>query len=432
MKHVCFIQPPQPQSIDDLLNPSMSLLFLAGYIKQFNYEVSYCELSGTKGSTDTDFYKEFRSKIPQADVYGITFYTPSYSYIRLITKVIKDQYPNAKIVVGGPHPSALPEDSLAIEGVDAVIQFEGELALLKWLDNGCPRGIFSLEINTQARDTHPLRSLIDYSNYTKMIGGVKCVDVITSRGCPWNCSFCFKCSLGKSVKFNSLEWSKEDIRMASEISNRLLFLDDVFTLRREDRLYPLLDYMKELCIIFRAHAKPGYNNLEDFKRMKDSGCDTVAIGVETGSEELLRLMNKGVVVQQNAQCLKDLREAEILSRSYFISMFPGETQHTIDETLKFVDDYKPDQFSIFTCTILPGTDMYINPEKYGITWISKDWNDYQFVFGNDGIGGCNFETKSMKRDKMIELNKFFVNEMMKKKQNGVLPSFYNKLKWSKI
>lgn len=434
MKSICLIQPPQPSSLDDMLNPSLSLLSIASYVRRFGYPVSYCELAGTKGNTESDFYKAFSLRIPQADVFGITFYTPSYKYVKIIVQVIKDKYPSAKIVVGGAHPSALPEDALSIEGIDAVIRYEGEECFLRWLDSGCPKGIFKSETSLIEKGNfpHPARDLIDYTKYTKTIEGIKSVDIMTSRGCPWKCSFCYKCSADDKVRFNTIEWVKDDIIKAREISSSIVFQDDVFTLNRNFRLYPLLDYMQYLNITWRCHAKPGYNNLEDFKRMKQAGCKCVAVGVETGSEKLLKGMNKGVTVEQNAKTIRDLHETDLLSKAYFISMFPGENEETVDETLSFVDTYSPDQFSIFTCTILPGTDMYNNPEKYGITWISKDWLDYQFVSGDQSLGGCNFETKWMKREKMIELNKKFVEEMMKKKQKGIMPNFYKDLKWRKL
>lgn len=425
---IVLIHPPQPDSIDDKLNPSLSLLYLAAYAKKNGFsDIHYCELSGLKTK------KEFIKKIPTADVYGITFYTCSYKIVETIAAICKHKNPICTVCVGGAHPSALPRETFRMPNIDSVFQGEAEKSFTQWLKDGCPTGIHKSDPLTKDEMNelpNPARELVkDYGHYTRTIEGNRCYDIWTSRGCPWECNFCYKAVTGKGVRFHNIDYVKRELTdLVNNGAKTFMFLDEVFTLKRQKRLYPLLDFMKDLNITFRNTCKPSYDKPEDFKRLKEAGCDCIGTGTETGSNKILNLMNKGCTVKDNYETIQMIKDSGIIARCYFMFGFPGETEETMTETLEFIEKADPDQISTFTFTPFPGNEVWINPEKFGITWMSDDWRDYQMIQGTEGIGRMPFETKWLKRDEAFRLNRIFSKELWKRKQRGIVQTWTDKLK----
>jgi radical SAM superfamily enzyme YgiQ (UPF0313 family) len=152
------------------------------------------------------------------------------------------------------------------------------------------------------------------------------------------------------------------------------------------------------------------NIREDMLKVaKDSGCKEISIGIESGSQKMLTLMNKHISVTTNTLAVQMIKNSGMKCRIYLIVNFPGETEGTIDETIKFLNDTKPDSVLISQFAPLPGSDTYNNPEKYSITYMSKDWSDY--VLAGKGFKSS-FETNDLpisKQEKFWNTLKEYIN-----------------------
>jgi hypothetical protein len=139
-------------------------------------------------------------------------------------------------------------------------------------------------------------------------------------------------------------------------------------------------------------------------------------------------MNKRFTVDQARDYIKMAKDIGLTLRVFLQFGFPGETEETLDETMRFIEETDIDQYSCFTHNPFPGCDTYNNPDKYGVTWFSENWDDYYTIAGEDGIGGMPFETKWLKRDKAIALNREFVQFLRKRQWHGPKEKYHELLK----
>ena len=190
IKKVCLVNPPQLNSIDDRLDPPLGLMYIAGVLERKSVDVSIIDLAGEKR-------EEWSRLIKEADIYGLTIFSASLNTSREIARVIKQKNNDAILVAGGPHPTSLPESTSRYPEFDHVLVGEGEFAFLDFIRNSengirneriiCARTIENLDSLPM-----PARHLTDMSSYRREVEGRKATSVITSRGCPYNCSFCCK------------------------------------------------------------------------------------------------------------------------------------------------------------------------------------------------------------------------------------------------
>lgn len=400
-----FIHPPHPNSVEDKLDPPLGILTIASYLQHLfssvEVEVRVTDLSGLS-EEDWD--------IGKADVYGITVYVTSLSVMDKIIEKCKSRNPNSIIVVGGAHPSAVP-DSPNFSNVDYVVVGEGEYPmyiLIKNLLNGKSmlNKIIISPHKPESTFLFPSFELVDVNAYRRTIDGRKSLPLLTSRGCPFECSFCglnkFH-ELNKTVRFASPENIYSQVmRIMAEFSIEAInFQDDIFTLDHK-RLFRMLDLLKCLGIKFRCHGRAGGDTEEVYDRLADSGCSMMAWGIESGSQYILDRMNKKAKVEDNLNVITWAKKYGITARAFFIIGFPGETKESLEETKRFIERSEPDQVFVSSFVPYPGTDVWNNPDKYGIKQITNDWDQFYQV-GKDGTGGLTIDTEWLGREEFREL-----------------------------
>ena len=242
--------------------------------------------------------------------------------------------------------------------------------------------------------------------------------MLTSRGCPYRCSFCGLAEHHKITKKRSPERVAEEIRMIQEKYgiNKFNFQDDTFTVDKK-RLEKMLNLFKPLNIGFRAHGRAGLDKKEDYFKLKDSGCEVIAWGIESGSQKILDAMNKQVTVQQNEEVIQWAKEADLIARTFFVFGFPGETRETMEETKAFIERTDPDQFFVSNFVPYPDTDVWNNPKKYGIIKINKDFSNY-FQVDKTGFGSRNIVTNELSNGEFLELETEFRNWISQRERRG--------------
>ncbi|TAH51560.1 MAG: radical SAM protein [Chloroflexota bacterium] len=422
---VLLINPRFHLPIDTRTTPHLGIAYLAAMSERRGDEVAVFD-QDVEDEKLTDFVRRF-----QPDLVGIGTNTPQVKQGWLCAREVKSVLPNAVTVQGGPHVSALPEESAARPEIDMVARGEGEDT---WIDisnhleqwkAGNPNfkvqdlhdpqqkmldkilGITYMTTAGKLRHTHERPSVADLDalpfpayKYFKMdrysslqpamdaIDKGKSFSMMTSRGCPYRCTFCSQSVMAEKWRARSpesviAEWKHlvEDYG-AQEIG----LLDDSANIDRK-RLYRL----SELLIQEGLHTKAQWvmingirANLADTEllgKMKEAGCKRVAFGVETGDEDILESIDKRVTHDQIRQAFKNARKVGMETVGFFIIGLPGDTEETMEKTIKFACDLDPLVANFSMMTPYPGTKVWEQVHRNGGRMLVKDWQDYVFFEG---------------------------------------------------
>jgi radical SAM superfamily enzyme YgiQ (UPF0313 family) len=413
------IHPPHPQSIEDRLDAPLGLLYIASNLEKYGYSVRINDLSGVP---EKDW------KVGIADIYGTTIYAPTVHLSERLAVMCHEKNPNAKVVAGGAHPTAVPEQMSPV--FDIIGIGEGEeihVEIARDYPNNKKFYKKDLERNLDIYP-HPAYHLIDPFTYKRKFEGEQAITILTSRGCPYRCAFCGLAEQHKIMKYRSPENVVEEIKFIQEKYgiNKFNFQDDTFTVNKK-RLHKMLELFKPLNIGFRAHGRSGLDTPEDYKKLKEAGCNVVAWGIESGSQKVLNAMNKDTTVKQNEEVIKWAKDAGLVTRAFFVIGFPGEDKGTLEETKEFIDRTNPDQYFVSNFVPYPGTDVWNNPEKYGVTKIYTDFNKYYQV-DESGYGSRNIEANNLSNEEFRELEKDFREWINQRQQRGSIQDYEEKIR----
>jgi len=408
------IHPPHLAAIEDRLDAPLGLLYIASNLKSNGFEVSINDLSG---------HPPEKWQIGFADIYGITSYAPTISTSEAIAKKCKEKNSCAKVGTGGAHPTHAPESIPSI--FDFIVIGEGEEAFLEAVrDYPNTKRLYK---KTLERDLdlypNPDYSLVDLNSYKRQFGGENAITILTSRGCPYRCSFCGLAEHHKILKYRSPEKVAEEIVEIQKKygKNKFNFQDDTFTTWKS-RLYRMLELFEPLGIGFRFHGRAGLDKPEDYFKAKKAGAEVVAWGIESGSQEMLNSMNKQVTVKQNKEVIKWAKDAGLTTRAFFVFGFPGETRKTMEQTMEFIEETNPDQIFVSNFVPYPGTEVWLHPEKYGVTKIYTDFANY-FQVDKTGRGSRNIEVANITTNEFFELESEFRKWVASKEKRGSIQEY---------
>lgn len=299
--NIYLINPPSPFLIDQMAFPPLGILYIASVLENNGHNARIVDLSGK----ENDMEKELKNCY--SDLYFVTSTTPQYYYAKIIKNILKNINPMCRVVIGGAYPSSEPEKCIK-DGFDIVVIGEGERVAIDILNDMSVNGIMTRPyIEDIDNIPFPARHLVDLYSYGYDINNKKATTVITSRGCPYRCVFCSKDVWKKGVRLHSPERVTEeiiDIQQKYGINN-ILFLDDSFAYNK-NRLLSILELIKPLNINFRCYINSKGMTYEILKKMYGAGCVEVGIGIESGSQKILDIVNKNAKVEDNLKLVKVL------------------------------------------------------------------------------------------------------------------------------
>jgi len=379
--------------------PPLGLLYLAATVGD------RCVVRVLDGSaqavTGDDVVSEIREFRP--DVVGITAMTPTLTRALSLCRAIKKHDPGVTTVLGGPHPSALPEETAAAPGVDFVVVGEGERTfpeLLKALDDGtAPDSVDGLcfiregrvvrtPARTRIRDLDavpfPARHLLDHTLYKPSAAHYRrkpAFSVMCGRGCPYRCTFC-SCSkvFRDGVTVRRPEGVAGEIRHLVERygAREILLWDDTFGLSREWTLR-FCELVRPLEISWSAWMRCDLADRERLQAMSRSGCWHVSYGVESGNQGILDGIRKDQTLDQVRRAFALTREAGMEARGTFILGLPGENRDTLRETVDFAIGLKADYAQFQFLTPYPGTELWESASRHG-RFLTDDLSKYTIWF----------------------------------------------------
>jgi anaerobic magnesium-protoporphyrin IX monomethyl ester cyclase len=412
---VILVNPPYPVSPHQHMPfPQLGLGYLAAVLEQNNYDVDVIDCQALN-----IHYDEFKSAISkrQPDLVGMTAITLTYKSALHLAKLTKEIHPNCITVLGGPHATFWAEEALQeCPDLDVVVRREGEYTLLELVQRLDAGKSFHDVIGTTSRNdgkivTNPDRPYIENldelpypARHLWPLEKLRKVEDVfyltTSRGCTSWCDFCEAVRMfGRRFRMRSPKNVVDEIEYLYKTygGTQFTFCDDAFTVDKS-RTEELCDEImkRNLKIVWNCGTRVDMVTKKLLIKMKKAGCASVWFGVESGTQEVLDEMHKGISTSQTIQTVNWVRELGLTPVPNVLLGFPGETKETAWKTIKFAQKISPDNLSFFNvATPLPGTPLYDRVKESGGLKIT-DFNLYD----------CQtpiFDTPTLSMDELAEI-----------------------------
>jgi anaerobic magnesium-protoporphyrin IX monomethyl ester cyclase len=413
MLKVTLINPPQDTNYPQ---PPLGLALLAAILEKQGY--SPLILDANVPGFDL---KQAIRIIDSSSIVGITAMTPTIGKALAIAKQVKQSKPGTTIILGGPHVTLMPEETLASTPyVDIVARGEGDdtiIELMKALENkesiGTISGISFIHDGKAFHNPerkaltdieglpYPAFHLLDLKSYRPHPPHgmyTPFAAMVTSRGCPYRCAYCSKPVFGSKFRAQS------GARVVAEMTylkekfgvKEIAFYDDSFTIDKK-RIHEMCDLIieKKLKIAWTCETRVNLVDKELLQHMKQAGCYAIAYGIETAAPEIMKVIQKDITLEEVEKAVRAHHEIGLKVVGYFMIGSPGETPETIMQTVNFAKKLKVDfaQFSI--TTPFPATelyDIYMQGRKE-----PPKWEDFVYV-GTDNLATPVFESDKLTRE----------------------------------
>lgn len=379
--------------------PPLGLGYIASVLEEREYSVDILDMNAQRELADhfEDILKEKRPRIV-----GITCLTPFYSTVVSLASKVKETL-DAKVMVGGAHATALPEEVLRENCIDYVVLGEGEytmLALSDYLlnDRGQPENIDGIAYikdgsfyKTNPREYvanldelfFPARHLLPNSKYNApQYSGSRITSIITSRGCPYSCIFCdYRYLMGPKFRRRSPQNVVDEIeKCVNEYGiDYINFRDSTFTFN-EKWISDFCELLKQrdLNIKWDCNGRVNLVTKEMLKEMRAAGCTLISYGIESGEQDILNFANKRITIEQSINAVKMTKEVGIEVLTYFIIGLPGENWETIQKTINLARKLNSDYTQFSLAIPFPGTPLR-NYAKENNLIGEVNWDDYSLM-----------------------------------------------------
>jgi len=375
------IIPPSPFLLDEKVFMSLGILKIAAVLES-SYDVNIIDLSG-----DKDYINTIKKYVNDDALFGITTTTPQLPNVVEINRTLK-QY-NKRVILGGPHVTLINsayknEKNKNVIGratkamnqlkneFDTLVCGDGELAIFKAINGDKYVDADDVKSDLFLKDEQfdalpfPARHLIDVDSYKFTINGVRGLSLISQLGCPFNCGFC---SGRNSPTFRKIRNRSVD-NIIKEIDflyktydvKAFMFYDDELNLNSSiySLLKELIKYQQQHNVEFllRGCIKSELFNETQSDLMSKAGFKKLLVGFESGSDKILKNINKKATKAENTRCIEIAKKYGIGIKALMSIGHPGESNETIQETYDWLLSSKPDEFDVTIITVIPGSKYY--------------------------------------------------------------------------
>ncbi len=401
---ILLVNPPTMGSSEsyDLLKismPPLGLAYIAAAAEQEGHSVSILDCPAL-GLGMSDVERQIRRARP--DIVGVTSTTPQIGRAMKVVDLAKKAVPDIWTVVGGPHVTVLPEQTLAEnKALDLCVVGEGESTFVELagvLERGVDieqrlsgvRGIAFRQgdgsiVRTGRRPPEdleklplPARHLLPMRQYQVLGKRGLVPNVLSSRGCAYHCIFCLTPCIFGRYRARSAESVVDEIEtIHSEYGfSKFEFSDDLFT-KDPRRVRRICDLMRSrgLDLEWGCSARVDLVDQGLLETMKRAGCSTIYYGVESGTQRILDFIRKGTNISQINRAFKITKRAGIEIFASFMMGFPGETKRDIERTISFAKKLAPSYAQFSIATPYPGTALWRMVKRAGML-LPKTWTDY--------------------------------------------------------
>jgi len=397
---ILLISPPAlymiPTEMPALINetrgylPPLGLLYLASYLKKHTEH----QVSVLDAQVENLDYAQMELRIKEESPQIVGVQTQTFSLIDALktAELVKKIDHSITVIMGGPHASIYPKETISFPFVDLVVKGEGEMVLFEIIErienNNSMEGLSSVSykkegvpvINEQEAlieklDSLPFpdRTLTPYRRYYSVLSRhFPVTTMITSRGCPYACVFCHES--GKLYRAASADYVLSEIEYCLSLGIKEIFIhDDTFTVDKQ-RVRKICEAILSRGMCFRWDARARVDTVDKplLTLMKQAGCQRLSFGLESGDSAVLSRLAKGITLEEARQVFRYCHELNITTLADFMIGSPGETQEEIKKTILFSKEIKPDFVQFSLLTPYPATKLYAEGIKSGIipydTW----------------------------------------------------------------
>jgi len=337
--------------------PPLGVLYLARMVELHGHSAEIIDYNAEKFEDNA-----FERAVKSADVVGLTIYSDQKEFENSITltKKIKQISPDMPIIIGGPHCTLFPEQTLISHNADICVKGEGELIIgpitdalegkrelssipgLTYLQNG---KIHTTKPNEQIENLDvipfPARHLVEKYEYGHMLGMKtmkgKATSLISSRGCPNRCTFCQLTCFSEYRRRSVTNTTQEIDELVNAGYNSIAFADDNF-LADKKRVEQIMDHILKQrydLSFWIIDARVDSADRKLYQKLRDAGVELISFGIESGNQEILDYYNKKITLQQVRNAIKLSKEMGFMIDANFILGAPNETKKQINNTIKF-------------------------------------------------------------------------------------------------
>ncbi len=417
-KNIVFVNPPITMekrygkfSVGGSYLPPLGLCSLASVTRENGFHAKIVDSVALK----LDYKNTVLKVLHNSPKYiGITASTITIFIAAKLAEMIKNEDGAVIIIIGGPHITAAPQETMMLfSQFDVGVIGEGEVTivnLLKIYDHGGNlenvNGIIFRK-NNELKITNP-RTLIKnldslpmpafdllpylpkyYRPSAQSVKRLPSTSLITARGCPGKCIFCDRKVFGNHCRYYSSDYIIKMIKyLYFNYGIRDIQIDDDTFVTNKHRLlkvcYTLIE--EDLDLSWNCLARVDCVNLKLLKLMKKAGCWQIQYGIESGSQEILNFLKKGINLQQVSKVIRWTKEVGILSKGFFMIGNPLETEKSIIKTIEFAKRIDLDDFQMTFFTPFPGCEFHKISSQYGTfddSW--EKMNEYNIVFTPNGL-----------------------------------------------
>jgi len=417
-------------------NPPIGLACIGASLLREGYEVKIFDFN--LYNDKNKFARELKNFNP--DFMGISFVTPLIREAEKILKIAKKINKKMILIGGGPHCSSFPESALEETSLDIVVIGEGDFTILEIVKGESLSKIKGIAyknkkifINKRKEPIKDLDILPFPAFHLFEINKYKTSSVIskknpvarleTSRGCPYGCTYCNKSVFGRNFRVKSPKKVIGEFLQAKELGlKEVHIIDDGFTTN--------IERAKEICdLLIREKVNIGWHtangiradrvDLELLKKMKQAGCWGIYLGIESGNQEILNKIKKGITLEQVRNAVKWAKKAKLEVAGYFMIGLPGETEETMQQTIDFAKFLDLDLAKVSITIPLPGTEIFDELNQKNLIK-ATDWEDFKFysshskIYKHENLSWRTIEKYSQKFYREVYLRPSFIFKRIKK------------------
>ena len=369
--------------------PTLGIGYIAAVLEKEGYgDVSIIDMT-LHTEESPGLVRDILDKKP--DVVGFYAVSENYKFVVSLFEKIKEARPEIKTVLGGPHVYGLPKESLSSPAIDFAINGEAEYSFLELVKSGFSpesykdiRGLIYRSgsggvtanpmVLVEDLDSLPFPARHLYPPMDKYMPSIityrklPATGMLTSRGCSSRCTFCHSGKGEFGLRFHSPEYVIEEIKhLQKDYGIKEFFVfDDTFVANRERAAKICELIIKEkLNISWSCNVKVNYLSEDLLVLMRRSGCWLLQIGVESGNQEVLNIMKKGITLKMVTDACTSAYKLGFHIKTFWIIGNAGETVETIDDTIRFMGTLPSHYASINLMTPLPGTELWDKVDRFG-------------------------------------------------------------------